>query len=246
MSTESGIPDFRSCERDLGGGRPVRGRIDRRLPPRSASRVALVRATDRRPPRGGAERRATSRSRRSSGRATSRTIVTQNIDLLHARAGSGDVIEVHGSIARFPCLACAGEETLEGVLEQLADRDAPLCRRCGDDREAGRRHVRRASAGEAMARADLLVRETGLLLVVGSSLQVWPVAGLPADTVRAGGALGIVNLEETPYDADASVVVRGPSGAVLGEVARDARCLRPSSRVHPGRRCAPRWPEGVR
>jgi NAD-dependent deacetylase len=69
------------------------------------------------------------------------------------------------------------------------------------------------------------VRETGLLLVVGSSLQVWPVAGLPGDTVRAGGALAILNLEETPYDAEAEIVVRGPSASVLDEVARalDAR-----------------------
>ena len=52
-----------------------------------------------------------------------------------------------------------------------------------------------------MVRAELLAREAGLLLVVGSSLQVWPVAGLPGDTLAAGGALAIVNLDETPYDA---------------------------------------------
>ncbi len=65
-----------------------------------------------------------------------------------------------------------------------------------------------------------LSRDAGLLLVVGSSLQVWPVAGLPGDTVRAGGALAIVNLEGTPYDADAAVVVREASGKALAEVAR--------------------------
>jgi NAD-dependent deacetylase len=58
-----------------------------------------------------------------------------------------------------------------------------------------------------------------VLVVVGSSLQVWPVAGLPGATVRAGGALAIVNLEATPYDAEAAVVVRGPSGSALAEVA---------------------------
>jgi len=66
----------------------------------------------------------------------------------------------------------------------------------------------------------MLAREAGLLLVVGSSLQVWPVAGLPADAVGAGGALAIVNLEETPYDAEAEIVVRGPAGATLVEIAR--------------------------
>jgi NAD-dependent deacetylase len=73
---------------------------------------------------------------------------------------------------------------------------------------------------DAMARAERLAGEASLLVVVGSSLQVWPVAGLPGDTVRAGGALAIVNLEETPYDGDAAVVVRGPSGPALAEVAR--------------------------
>jgi len=72
---------------------------------------------------------------------------------------------------------------------------------------------------EAMERAERLARDTGLLLVVGSSLQVWPVAGLPGDTVRAGGALAILNLEETHYDASAEIVVRAPSAPVLDEVA---------------------------
>jgi len=73
---------------------------------------------------------------------------------------------------------------------------------------------------EAMERAERLARETGLLLVVGSSLQVWPVAGLPGDTVGGGGALAILNLEETPYDGGAELVVRGPSAPVLDAVAR--------------------------
>jgi NAD-dependent deacetylase len=71
-----------------------------------------------------------------------------------------------------------------------------------------------------MERAEGLARESGLLLVVGSSLQVWPVAGLPETTVRAGGALAILNLEATPVDGRAVVVVRGPSAPVLDEVAR--------------------------
>ncbi len=85
---------------------------------------------------------------------------------------------------------------------------------------------------DAMARAEVLCRETSLLLVVGSSLQVWPVAGLPADTLRSGGAVAILNLEETPYDADATTVVREPSGPTLAEVAQ-ALCARASGRPSP-------------
>jgi NAD-dependent deacetylase len=72
----------------------------------------------------------------------------------------------------------------------------------------------------AMARGERLCRETGLLLVVGSSLEVWPVASLPSETVQAGGALAIVNLEETSYDGDAALVIRARTAGVLGEVAR--------------------------
>lgn len=71
---------------------------------------------------------------------------------------------------------------------------------------------------DAFALAERLAREAGVLVVVGSSLQVWPVAGLPAETIRVGGALAIVNEEETPFDDDATLVVRARAGAVLADV----------------------------
>ena len=74
----------------------------------------------------------------------------------------------------------------------------------------------------AMARAEALCRETGLLVVLGSSLEVWPVAGLPGETVRAGGTLAIVNLGETPYDGDAALLVRESVAVVLEQVARSS------------------------
>ena len=70
-----------------------------------------------------------------------------------------------------------------------------------------------------MLRAELLCRDAPLLLVVGSSLQVWPVAGLPNETLSAGGAVAIVNLDETPYDAHAATIVRDASGPTLAAVA---------------------------
>jgi NAD-dependent deacetylase len=149
-----------------------------------------------------------------------RAVVTQNIDLLHTRAGSRDVVEVHGSISRFPCVACGGEETLEAILAQLETQEAPRCGSCAEIVKPGVVMFGELLPVGAMERAERLVCETGLLLVVGSSLQVWPVAGLPGDTVRAGGALAILNLEETPYDGGAELVVRGPSAPVLDAVAR--------------------------
>jgi NAD-dependent deacetylase len=73
---------------------------------------------------------------------------------------------------------------------------------------------------EAIERATTLAREAALLLVVGSSLQVWPVAGLPEETLRAGGQLAIVNRDSTPYDDRAAFVGYASAGEVLAEVRR--------------------------
>jgi NAD-dependent protein deacetylase/lipoamidase len=219
MSTESGIPDFRSA-------RGIWAEVD-------PFEVASIDAFHRDPLRvwrwygpriGGllaADPNTGHLALASLERAGHvRAVVTQNIDLLHTRAGSAEVVEVHGSIARFHCLACGREETLADVLTQLETREAPVCSRCGTVVKPGVVMFGELLPEDAMVRAERLARDAGVLLVVGSSLQVWPVAGLPADTLRSGGALAIVNLDETGYDAEASVVVRGRSGTVLADVAR--------------------------
>jgi NAD-dependent deacetylase len=219
MSTESGIPDFRSAGgiwadvdpfevASIDAFRRDPLRVWRWYGPRISGLLAAL------PNAGHAALAALERA------GHVRAVITQNIDLLHTRAGSRDVIEVHGSIARFPCLACGGQETLEDVLAQLETREAPLCRGCASIVKPGVVMFGELLPVDAMERAERLARETGLLLVVGSSLQVWPVAGLPGDTTHAGGALAIVDLGETPYDEVADVVVRGPAGAALAAVAR--------------------------
>jgi NAD-dependent deacetylase len=140
-------------------------------------------------------------------------VVTQNVDRLHAAAGSRDVIEVHGSIARGECLACglevAGEE-LRGLLP------LPRCPRCGAVLKPGVVMFGELLPEAAMSRALELARTAALLLVVGSSLEVWPVAGLPEETLAHGGKVAIVNREPTRYDAGAALVVRDSAGSVLG------------------------------
>jgi NAD-dependent deacetylase len=219
MSTESGIPDFRSASGIWADVDPFEvASIDafRRDPLRVwrwyGPRIAGLLAAE--PNAGHVALAALERA------GHVRAVVTQNIDLLHARAGSRDVVEVHGSISRCSCLACGGEEALAGILAQLETREAPLCSTCAEIVKPGVVMFGELLPADAMERAERLARETGLLLVVGSSLQVWPVAGLPGDTVAAGGALAILNLEETPYDASAELVVRGPSGSALDAVAR--------------------------
>ena len=219
MSTESGIPDFRSA-----------GGLWQHVDPYSVASIDAFRRDPRRVWRWyGPRVRMLVAAEPNEGHTALaaleragnvRAVATQNIDGLHSRAGSEDVVELHGSIRRFTCLSCGAVEVLDGVLGQLAERDAPLCLQCGAILKPGVVMFGELLPPDAMSRAERLCRETGLLLVLGSSLEVWPVAGLPADTLRAGGSVAIVNLGETPYDGDASLVVRDRTSAVLAGVAR--------------------------
>jgi NAD-dependent deacetylase len=145
-------------------------------------------------------------------------VVTQNIDGLHARAGSEDVIEVHGSIRTASCLDCGERVPLEDVVASLRDSPAPPCPSCGAILKPDVVMFGELLPEEAMGRATEFARRAGLLLVVGSSLEVYPVAGLPEETVSAGGALAIVNRGRTPFDRLAEVRIDGGAGETLEAV----------------------------
>ena len=219
MSTESGIPDFRSASglwaevdpfevASIEAFRRDPLRVWRWYGPRIDSLLA-------------AQPNAGHRALVAlEGAGHVSAIVTQNIDTLHTRAGSQEVTEVHGSIRSFVCLACGRRESLEAVLRQLGEREAPTCPECGEILKPGVVMFGELLPVEAMARAEQLARETALLLVVGSSLEVWPVAGLPGETVAAGGAMAILNRDPTPYDELATLLVRDSAAGVLDAVAR--------------------------
>jgi NAD-dependent deacetylase len=218
MSTESGIPDFRSARGLWADVDPYEvASIDafRRDPVRVwrwyGKRIHSLLGAE---PNDGHRALATLEH---AGHVTA--VVTQNIDTLHTRAGSRAVIEVHGSIRSFRCLACGHAEPLDAVLAQLEHREAPLCPACDEILKPGVVMFGELLPLDAMARAERLARATGLLLVVGSSLEVWPVAGLPGETLSAGGALAILNRDPTPYDERATLVVRAPAAVTLAAVA---------------------------
>ena len=144
-----------------------------------------------------------------------RAVVTQNIDTLHSRAGSRDVIEVHGSIRSAVCLRCLWAEETEGVLAQLDVRPAPLCTQCGEVLKPGVTLFGELLPAGAMERATELARSAELMLVVGSSLDVWPVAGLPLEA----RSLAIVNRGPTALDDRALVKIDAPAGETLAAVA---------------------------
>jgi NAD-dependent deacetylase len=147
-----------------------------------------------------------------------RALVTQNIDRLHERAGSRDVVEVHGSIRTSSCLDCGETVGFDGVVLLLADAPAPLCPRCARVLKPDVVMFGEPMPEAAIDRAYDLAREAALLLVVGSSLEVWPVAGLPQETLDWGGLLAILNQGPTSYDHRADLKVEAPAGETLAEV----------------------------
>ena len=136
-------------------------------------------------------------------------VITQNIDRLHRKAGSEDVIEVHGSIATASCTSCGESYPLEEV-ESLFDADGvATCRGCAGKVKPDVVLFGELLPADAMARAEQLCSSADLLLCIGSSLEVHPVAGLPGLTLAQGGRIAIITRSSTPYDSDADVRLDG-------------------------------------
>lgn len=136
-------------------------------------------------------------------------VVTQNIDRLHRAAGSREVVEVHGTIETSSCRACAASFGLEEVEELFDDDGVAVCSSCGGAVKPDVVLFGELLPEAAMARAQELAERAELMICVGSSLAVYPVAGLPQLTLGRGGRLAIVTKGETPYDADAELKLEG-------------------------------------
>jgi NAD-dependent deacetylase len=210
ISTESGLPDFRSPGTGLWEG------ID---PATELSAAALRRDPERfyrfflglRRMAGALPNRAHEVLARLEREDLLRTVITQNIDGLHQRAGSRRVLEVHGHLESGSCLDCRRSLPMADLLGQVDDGVVPpRCLHCG---EAVRPDVVLFGdpLPECFAAARAESARTDVMLVVGTSLTVWPVAGLPA----LARSLIIVNLEDTPYDRQAVVRIRDRAGAAL-------------------------------
>jgi NAD-dependent deacetylase len=146
-------------------------------------------------------------------------VITQNIDGLHAAAGTRDPIEVHGSIATASCLVCGATYALADSRARLAadDEGIPRCD-CDEPLKPDVVLFGELLPEFAMERAQALALSAGLMLAIGSSLEVYPVAGLPAETLAHGGRLAIVTQGRTPYDGDAEVKLSGDVVAELEAV----------------------------
>jgi len=145
-------------------------------------------------------------------------VVTQNIDGLHQRAGNSPekVIEVHGTVHDVVCMSCGWRGPMQAVLDRVrAGDEDPACERCGGILKSATISFGQALVPKVIDRAMQAACEADLLLVVGSSLQVYPVAGLVPAAKEAGGRIVIVNAEPTPFDSIADAVIRGEIGQLL-------------------------------
>jgi NAD-dependent deacetylase len=142
-------------------------------------------------------------------------VVTQNIDLLHRKAGSRRVIEVHGSIATSSCTSCGQRWDLADVPALFDENGIATCSGCMGKVKPDVVLFGELLPGAAMAEAQELCAGADLLLCIGSSLEVFPVAGLPELTLAGGGAVAVITRSSTPYDDAAAVRL---DGDVVGEL----------------------------
>lgn len=216
-STESGLPDFRSKD-------GLWGRTD-------PTRVASVSAFQQDPTAfyafyqtrlaalaGAAPNGAHRALARLESLGGLHLVVTQNVDGLHQQAGSREVVEVHGNLREARCAGCGALVSIAEMAGPLRAGAVPRCGRCGGLLRPNVVLFGELLPAAAYARAEAACRKCDVLLVVGSSLEVYPVAGLPALAVRHGAKLAIVNRDPTPCDELAEVVVRGEAGVVLPRI----------------------------
>jgi NAD-dependent deacetylase len=153
-------------------------------------------------------------------------VITQNVDDLHQRAGvaPAKVIELHGNATRVRCLACGQRCSRDAVQARLdAGEAVPACDACGGILKPFTVLFGEPMPADAVRLAEARARAAGVFLVAGSSLAVYPAAYMPLYARESGARLVIVNLTPTRLDDAADVVLRGPAGAVLPELAARVR-----------------------
>jgi NAD-dependent deacetylase len=219
ISTESGIPDFRSPGgiwsryqpidfSDFVASEEARRETWRR---KFATHPTLAAATPN------AGHRALARLI-EQGRMPA--IVTQNIDNLHQRSGVPDdqVIELHGNSTYAACLDCLNRYELEWVQAIFADNERlPECTACGGDIKTATISFGQAMPEAAMQRAHAVTLSADLFIVLGSSLVVFPAAGFPMLAKRNGARLAIINRDPTDQDAIADLVIHAEIGATMSK-----------------------------
>jgi NAD-dependent protein deacetylase/lipoamidase len=209
VSVPSGIPDFRTPETGLWEKvdpmEVAHIEVFERDPARfwSYYRPRFHALADKRP------NRAHEALAELERRGLIEGVITQNIDRLHRAAGSRNLVEVHGSIETSSCTRCAAAFELAEVEGLFDERGVAVCTSCGGSVKPDVVLFGELLPESAMVRATDLAERAELMICVGSSLAVHPVAGLPRLTLERGGRLAIVTKGETPYDEAAELKLDG-------------------------------------
>ena len=219
ISTESGIPDFRGPQ-GVWTTNPKAERlsnITHYMADPEVRRLAWQSRLDH--PAWHAAPNAGHRALLDLGRRGAlHAIVTQNIDGLHQQAGhpAGVVIEVHGTMHDVICMNCGWRGPMAPVLDRVRQgEEDPPCERCGGILKSATISFGQSLEPDVINRAMRAAQRADLLLAVGTSLQVYPIAGAVPLAKAAGARVVIVNAEPTPFDDLADAVVREPIGEVL-------------------------------
>jgi NAD-dependent deacetylase len=219
ISTESGIPDFRSPGGIWSRMKPIY--FDEFVSSEARRREAWERTFGGvagwvgRAPNAGHHAVA-----RLVGAGKASVVITQNVDNLHQDSGvpAGKVIELHGNASYATCLDCGLRHELEVLKQSFLGRgEIPTCRDCGGLVKVATISFGQPMPAAAMARAEAEAQMCDLFLVLGSSLQVYPAAYLPLAARRAGAMLAIVNRDPTDQDRLADLVLHDEIGPVMSE-----------------------------
>lgn len=149
------------------------------------------------------------------------TLITQNVDGLHLRAGTSEdkLVEIHGNVREVVCLDCGDRAPMQRALDRVRAGEAdPACRSCGGILKSATISFGQGLVADDLVRADAAARTCDLMLAVGSTLAVYPIAEVVPLAKAAGAAVVIVNGDETGMDHLADALVRGRIGEVLPRI----------------------------
>lgn len=154
------------------------------------------------------------------------TLVTQNVDGLHHLAGNDPerIVEIHGHARTVVCWSCGETAPMAEALDRVrAGEEDPACKTCGGILKSATISFGQQLVTDDLRRAEEAAHRADLVLAIGSTLGVYPAAGLVPVALHNGASFVIVNADPTPFDASADVVLRGSISEVLPEIVRDGR-----------------------
>ncbi len=222
ISTDSGIPDFRGPQgvwtKNPGAEKMATLQhyvADREVRKRAWRSRLETFASLREPNRGHHALVALER------RGVLHTLITQNVDGLHRAAGSSaeKIVEIHGTIREVVCLDCGERAPMPRALARVeAGEEDPPCRSCGGILKSATISFGQALVPEDLERAMQAARQADLLLAVGSTLGVYPIAGVVPLAKRSGARIVILNAEPTEMDEIGDVVLRGSISDILPQL----------------------------